>query len=349
MNPFAKIAAGLLRRAWPGLAVLGAMPLIAAADPARPYCSDTTELLFGACAFRQQADDAVAQAKCLNVADAADRDRCLDEAERAGRAAMELCSAQRAWRTAWCQVLGERRYDPAIDPKRFDRDYRNLTRPNPYFPLDIGNRWVYTGDGERSTVEVTAATKHIGGVDCIVVRDQVYTDGHLSEATNDWYAAGLDGSTWYFGEETGVFDTYAGDRPQRAELVSIDGSFKHARARDKAGIIMPAHPRAGQIYLEEFSLGNAEDVSEVLSTDYSYGVDPALDRFVPRALAERLCAHDCVVTRNASLLEPNVAQLKYYARGIGVFLEVNPGEGVDIALTECNFDPRCTGLAALGR
>ncbi len=40
---------------------------------------------------------------------------------------------------------------------------------------------------------------------------------------------------------------------------------------------MPARPRAGQAYLEEFSLGNAEDVSEMLSASYAFGAGGALD------------------------------------------------------------------------
>ena len=52
---------------------------------------------------------------------------------------------------------------------------------NPYFPLVQGNRWVYEAtyeeDGEMIheviTIEVLAETKHVDGVDCLVVRDVV--------------------------------------------------------------------------------------------------------------------------------------------------------------------------------
>lgn len=52
-----------------------------------------------------------------------------------------------------------------------------------------------------------------------------------------------------------------------------------------------------------------------------------------------------VVTRNDSLLEPGVFAYKYYARGIGVFLEVNPEEAEVVQLVGCNFDPRCSSLS----
>jgi hypothetical protein len=115
------------------------------------------------------------------------------------------------------------------------------------------------------------------------------------------------------------------------------------REGDKPGIIALASPSAGKVYLEEFSLANAEDVTEVLSSTYSFGHDPDLDTSVPRALAERLCSGDCVVTKNYSLLEPGLFARKYSARGIGVFLEIeNTGEIV--RLVNCNFDRRCVSL-----
>jgi hypothetical protein len=174
----------------------------------------------------------------------------------------------------------------------------------------------------------------------------VFVEGRLKEATDDWFAANRDGSTWYCGEEVKDYDSFEGDKPRLPELVSINGSFKHGRNRDKAGIIMQARPRAGQTYLEEFSLGNAEDVSQVLAAGYSYGLNSELDRLVPRALAQRLCNRDCVVTKNTSLLEPGAFALKYYARGIGFFLEIKPDEGSTLQLVNCNFDSRCVALPA---
>lgn len=84
----------------------------------------------------------------------------------------------------------------------------------------------------------------------------------------------------------------------------------------------------------------------MLATDYRYGSNSDLDRFVPPALARLLCAaSDCVVTRNYSLLEPGVFGRKYYARGVGIFLEVNPTTGEVHRLVSCNVDPRCAQLS----
>lgn len=315
--------------------------------PDRGYCSATARLLHTACGFEAKDDFYVLKAKCINLADARARAECLAEAREAHLEAGQTCRAQLEWRRAACAVLGEARYDPPFAPDRFDSNFRQLSNPNPYFPLGIGNRWVYVGEGERNVVEVANETKLIEGVTCVVLRDLVYQDGELKEATDDWYAAGRDGSTWYCGEEVKDYASFDGDVPRRPELVSRDGSFKHGVDGDKAGLIMPARPRAGQVYLEEFSLGNAEDVSEILSASYAFGGSGALDHLVPRDLALRLCGNrDCVVTKNYSLLEPGIYALKYYARGIGFFLETKPLEGQRLQLVECNFDARCVALPA---
>jgi hypothetical protein len=81
----------------------------------------------------------------------------------------------------------------------------------------------------------------------------------------------------------------------------------------------------------------------VLSTTYAFGSSPDLDQSVPQQLAQELCAGDCVVTRNFSLLEPGDSARKYYAPGVGVFLEVE-SDGFVSQLVDCNFDPRCVGL-----
>jgi hypothetical protein len=320
-------------------------------DAAEPgdgaYCSTTARLLNAACGFEAKDDFYLAKAKCINLSDGRDRASCLTGAARARSEGGKLCSAQLEARRALCSVFGEGRYDPPFTPDLFDSDFRKLSNPNPYFPLGIGHRWEFRGGTETTTLEVLNQTKLIEGVACIVLRDLVYDKGRLKEATDDWFAAGRDGSTWYCGEEVKDYESFDADAPVQPELISIDGSFKHGRDGDKAGIIMPTQPRAGQVYLEEFSLGNAEDMAEVLSSTYVYGADTVLDRLVPRELAQRLCGNrDCVVTRNTSPMAPGIYALKYYARGIGFFLETKPVQGESLQLVACNFDPRCASLPA---
>jgi len=93
------------------------------------------------------------------------------------------------------------------------------------------------------------------------------------------------------------------------------------------------------------SIGNAEDVAEVVSIGYGYGQDPELDQLVPQALAEQYCPNDdCVVTRDFSPLDPEADERKYYAPGVGVFLEVNRTEQAINQLVGCNVDAKCSAL-----
>ena len=72
---------------------------------------------------------------------------------------------------------------------------------------------------------------------------------------------------------------------------------------------------------------------------------PELDRLVPPALARLRCsAGDCVVTNEFSPTSPSAFAFKYYARGVGRFLEVNPNNGTIVQLIGCNVDRRCSSL-----
>lgn len=306
------------------------------------YCTQTADTLLDACKASVMDDGAVGKAVCINITDPKARNTCLDDLVDSQDEANTLCEGQHDTRLAACGVLGEGRYDPDFRPARFDNP-RRPSNPNPYFPLGVGKHWEYRTATQVNTVDVVNETKLIAGVNCIVFRDLVFEDGLIHEATDDWYVPAKDGSVWYFGEETKDFEAFKGDKPLRPELVSIDGSFKAGRDGDKPGIIALASPKVGDVYLEEFSVGNAEDVTEILSTTYSYGHDPVLDEGVPGELAQRFCAGNCVVTKNYSLLEPGLFARKYYARGVGTIIEVeNTGEVVQ--LVNCNFDNRCANL-----
>ena len=103
--------------------------------------------------------------------------------------------------------------------------------------------------------------------------------------------------------------------------------------------------RLGQVYRQEFSLGNSEDSGEVLSNSYRNGEGPELDECVPQTLADLLCgAGDCGVTRDCTPIEPGTDARKYYARGMGPFLEVVIETGETLHLVDCNVDPRCAVL-----
>ena len=312
----------------------------------RGTCSKTAAFQFDACGNEVRADHLLARAICINFEDEDEREECLDEAAEARSEDRELCREQRDARRDLCDVIGEDAYDPDFDPADFDDDFTDLTNPNPYRPLTIGNVWEYESEEETVTVTVLDETKLIDGVTCIVVNDIVAEEGEVIEDTDDWFAQHVDGTVFYCGEIATDFETFEDDMPALPELVSIDGSFKAGRDGDKAGILFPGAPAVGDTYRQEWSASNAEDVATVLSTTYSFGDDPDFDEFAPQDLVDLLCAGDCVVTAEFTPLDPGELEYKYYAPGIGMFLEVKPEDGEVAQLVSCNFDPRCDLLPA---
>ena len=312
---------------------------------AAEYCTPTARNQLTACRAETNDDYYTAFAICLNESNSGDRSQCNRDAVEARDEQSELCDDQFAARKAVCARVGEGRYDPDFDEQNFVSDFSHPGISNRYFPLAIGNVWEYASQSETGRVEVLEDTKLIDDVTCLVVRDTVSEDGVLKEDTDDWFALDRrNGNVWYCGEEVKDYETFPGDEPQTPELVSIDGSFKVDRDGAKAGIIVPAAPVRGQFFRQEYSLGNAEDVIDVLETQYVYGKRPSLDALVPKALANYLCGPGCVVTGESNPLEPDAFARKYYAPGIGLFLETDPESGEVNRLVDCSFSPRCAAL-----
>jgi hypothetical protein len=76
------------------------------------------------------------------------------------------------------------------------------------------------------------------------------------------------------------------------------------------------------VYRQEFSLGNAEDLAEILSLTGSATVPAAS------------CNGDCLVTKDFTPMQPDLVENKYYASGKGVLLEINPETGERVELIE---------------
>lgn len=277
------------------------------------HCSNTAKAVQQACRAEVRDDLLIAKAICINVGDEQAREDCRHEARETFRDEQALCHDQYRARLDLCDGLGEQRYDPDFNAEDFvDPDVIGATvAANPYFPLVPGTRWVYESGDEVITVQVTERTKLIDGVTCRVVNDVVAEHGQVIEDTDDWYAQHVNGDVWYCGELARDFETFEGDEPEQAELISIEGSFKAGRDGDKPGILVKAAPQSGEIYRQEVSLGNAEDAAEVVSVTGS--------EVVPAAS----CNGDCLVTREFTPIEPGAEAFKYYAPGVGTILEVS--------------------------
>jgi hypothetical protein len=190
---------------------------------------------------------------------------------------------------------------------------------NPYFPLRVGSRWVYRetdkeGTRQKVVVTVTDRTKLIAnGVTARVVKDVVTEDGQFLEVTNDWYAQDEDGNVWYLGEAT---TEYENGKP-----VSTEGSFEAGVDGAQPGVIMPAKPRRGLRYRQEYYAAQAEDRAKVRSLHEEVSVP--------------FGSFDNVLkTKDIAPLPPKAFENKFYAKGIGLVeaLTVKGGSDHEVLL-----------------
>lgn len=187
-----------------------------------------------------------------------------------------------------------------LDPADFTTEIDNR-----YWPMRPGTRRTYReldeeGNELRVVVTVSSETKRIAnGVTARVVRDTVTRDGELVEDTLDWYAQDAEGNVWYLGEDTAEFED--------GEVSSRAGSFEAGVDGALPGIAMPADPRPGLRYRQEYYEGQAEDNGEVLSTAEQAEVPAGHYR-------------DVLLTRDTIANEPDVLEYKLYAPGVGPVL-----------------------------
>ena len=188
--------------------------------------------------------------------------------------------------------------DPVnLDPADFSARINNRQ-----WPMRVGSRWIYRvtdmsdGSTDREVITVTRRTKLMAdGIRVRVVHDVVRHHGKPVEVTDDWYAQDSKGNVWYFGEHT---IEYHHGKP------SDNGSWEAGVDGAMPGVALPAKPHVGLRYREEYSKGVAEDQSRVLALDMQ---------------AQVRAGHfkHALLTEDYSPIEPNVSELKFYAKGSG--------------------------------
>jgi hypothetical protein len=198
-------------------------------------------------------------------------------------------------------------YRPTINPANF-----STTIDNPYYPLPVGAVWTYQGTSEDGAIEdeltVTGDTVTIMGVDCLAVQDVVSVDGEVTENTVDYYAQDSDGNVWYFGEDSSTVENGKVTGTEGSWRAGVDGAFP--------GLIMPASPQESLQYRQEYLAGEAEDMAMVIDTDASSSVQFGSFDHV-------------LVTAEWTPLEPNSAEEKAYAPGVGVVSSKDTAGGTE--------------------
>ncbi|MFN0155413.1 MAG: hypothetical protein ACKVUT_13650 [Gaiella sp.] len=181
----------------------------------------------------------------------------------------------------------------------------STTIDNPYWPMRPGSRWVFRErepDGAvlKVVIRVTNETKKLAnGITARVVRDTVTGDGKLVEDTFDWYAQDRAGNVWYMGEDTKEYEN--------GKVSSTAGSWEAGVDGAEPGILMPARPRPGLSYRQEYYKGEAEDRASILAVHEQ--VQVPFGHF-----------KNIVMTRDVTPLDKKVLEYKFFARGVGPVL-----------------------------
>ncbi|MBC8405546.1 MAG: hypothetical protein H8E15_09990 [Planctomycetes bacterium] len=227
--------------------------------------------------------------------------------------ALELVEDQYEARLQVCAALGHGKYAPDLNPAEF-----SSTMTNNFLPFPVGQTMVYeklTAEGlERVEVSVLNETRMVDGIECRSVQDLALLDGELIESTIDWYAEHQDGSVWYMGEIALNYD-------EEGFLADVDGSWRTGVDGAQPGYIMRAAPAVGDFYRQEFLIGEAEDIGRVISLNET--VVTPYGTFT-----------NCLQTEDGSPIEPDSHEMKYYAPGIGLVLEVDPESGERLELVD---------------
>jgi hypothetical protein len=208
-------------------------------------------------------------------------------------------------------VLPKGREHVSLDPADFST---RIT--NPWWPMAPGTRWVYRetnpdGTVQRDVVTVLQRTKRVAnGIRARAVSDVTTEDGTPIEVTEDWYAQDRCGNVWYLGEAT---TEYENGKPK-----STEGSFESGVDGAEPGVIVPARPRPGLRFRQEYYRGQAEDRGEIFSLREQVEVPYGFFR-----------SGKVLMSRDLNPLEPRVLEYKFYARGIGPVLAIGVSGDTD--------------------
>lgn len=268
-------------------------------------CSRTTNAQFLSCKSDVQDDYFEKQANCFNFSDSSEQQECFTEATSDRIEAIEECDDVEEEHERLCAIFGEDPYDPDLSALTFLTVDEIAANPNPFFPLIVGNIWVYEDEEEVITVTVLDETREILGIESIVVQDVVEEDGEIIEDTFDWYAQDSDGNVWYMGELSRNFED--------GELTDIDGSWEAGVEGAKAGILFRSMPIVGETLRQEYRIGEAEDIGETVSVTASESTESGFD-----------CEGACLQNLEYTPIEPGEQEHKYYKPGTGLLVETKP-------------------------
>jgi hypothetical protein len=275
------------------------------------FCQLSSRKELTSCRTGAQSILELALAQCDNVPDPTGRAACKQQAFANQKDALSLCDDRFSQRRRICQKLGPAPYGPVIDPANFV-----TVVDNPYFPLTPGTTLIYeahTSEGfEHHEFTVTHNTETILGVTCVQIHNPVTFEGQLTGDTLDYFAQDKAGNVWFFKDDSvGLSD---------GRVVKVDGWTAGVNGASP-GIQAEAHSAIGDFYRQDFLLGTAEEVAQVLDLDTTVTV--------PAGTFQH-----CAKIEERTGLEPGELEHKFYCPGIGLTLRVDLVTGDRLPLVE---------------
>jgi hypothetical protein len=179
------------------------------------------------------------------------------------------------------------------------------TGRNPFFILEPNYQLVLAGGDASEAAEVIITvlneTRQVNGTETRVIEERESIDGELVEISRNFFAICEEtNSVFYFGEEV---DDY-----ENGNIVSHEGAWLAGEDANRAGVIMPGTILLGARYYQEMAPNVALDRAEII--DMGELIQTPSGDF-----------SDTLITRETNPLEPDAAELKYYAAGIGLIQE----------------------------
>lgn len=159
----------------------------------------------------------------------------------------------------------------APESDRVDRATPVFTHPtpvtNPLHPSSRVRQTIYGGqvDGSPFRTEVTVLpdpepiTWAGHTVPALAVQYVAYADGRIEEATVDWFAQADDGAVWYLGEDVSTYD--------HGVVRDTEGTWQAGKGGAPGAMIMPGHPRKGDVYRSENQPGVVFEEVRVKAVD----------------------------------------------------------------------------------
>jgi hypothetical protein len=148
---------------------------------------------------------------------------------------------------------------------------------NQFFPLPVGQRWIYSGKEQGETIGLritvlkrterfrfgatTVTTRVVEELEWIDEDGDgvVDRDEELLEVSRNYYAQTEQGTVCYFGEAVDIYENDV--------IVSHEGAWRADASGNSPGIFMPANPQEGMTFQQENAPGVAMDEATVTRVD----------------------------------------------------------------------------------